>query len=66
MILYNADLDNDGDIDSYTEATGAGQIYPDNSCPSDLNEDGSLASTFVASHAIIQTDAIVLMASMQF
>ena len=40
VVLYNADLDDDGDIDSYTEATGAGQIFPDNSCPSDLNEDG--------------------------
>jgi hypothetical protein len=39
-VLYNVDLDGDGDIDSYTQKAETGQIYPDNSCPSDLNEDG--------------------------
>jgi hypothetical protein len=35
VVLYNPENE-----EAYTEATGAGQIFPDNSCPSDLNEDG--------------------------
>ena len=30
------------DVGAYYENAGAGQFYADNSCPSDLNEDGTV------------------------